>query len=105
MDLAGKYRLIAELGQGGMATVYLAVALGSSGFRKLAVVKLIRPQYASDPDLIQMFLDEARLCARLTDGSIVEGESKITASRGTPIASASANRAVRDNQPPKFMRP
>jgi serine/threonine-protein kinase len=72
VDLAGKYRLIAELGQGGMATVYLAVALGSSGFRKLAVVKLIRPQYASDPDLIQMFLDEARLCARLNHPNIVQ---------------------------------
>ncbi len=72
MDLAGKYRLIAELGQGGMATVYLAVALGTSGFRKLAVVKLIRPQYASDPDLIEMFLDEARLCARLNHPNIVQ---------------------------------
>lgn len=72
MDLAGKYRLIAELGQGGMATVYLAVSLGTSGFRKLAVVKLIRPQYASDPDLIQMFLDEARLCARLNHPNIVQ---------------------------------
>lgn len=72
VDLAGKYRLIAELGQGGMATVYLAVSLGTSGFRKLAVVKLIRPQYASDPDLIQMFLDEARLCARLNHPNIVQ---------------------------------
>jgi serine/threonine-protein kinase len=72
LDLAGKYRLIAELGQGGMATVYLAVSLGTSGFRKLAVVKLIRPQYASDPDLIEMFLDEARLCARLNHPNIVQ---------------------------------
>jgi eukaryotic-like serine/threonine-protein kinase len=72
VDLAGKYRLIAELGQGGMATVYLAVALGTSGFRKLAVVKLIRPQYAADPDLIEMFLDEARLCARLNHPNIVQ---------------------------------
>jgi serine/threonine-protein kinase len=72
VDLAGKYRLIAELGQGGMATVYLAVALGTSGFRKLAVVKLIRPQYAADPDLIEMFLDEARLCARLSHPNIVQ---------------------------------
>src|SRR3984885_2001014 len=55
-----------------MPTLYLAVALGTSGFRKLAVVKLIRPQYAADPDLIEMFLDEARLCARLNHPNIVQ---------------------------------
>jgi serine/threonine protein kinase len=70
-DLAGKYRLIAELGQGGMATVYLAVAMGNSGFRKLAVVKVLRPEFAVDDEFIQMFLDEARLCARLSHPNIV----------------------------------
>jgi serine/threonine-protein kinase len=70
-DLAGKYRLIAELGQGGMATVYLAVALGQSGFRKLAVVKLLRPEIAVDEEFVQMFLDEAKLCARLSHPNIV----------------------------------
>ncbi len=70
-DLAGKYRLIAELGQGGMATVYLAVAMGNSGFRKLAVVKVLRPEFAVDEEFIQMFLDEARLCARLSHPNIV----------------------------------
>lgn len=72
MELGGKYHLMAELGQGGMATVYLAVSQRTSGFRKLAVVKLIRPQFAGDPDLIQMFLDEARLCARLNHPNIVQ---------------------------------
>jgi serine/threonine protein kinase len=71
-NLAGRYRLIAELGQGGMATVYLAVALGTSGFRKLAVVKLLRPEIAVDQDFVQMFLDEARLCARLSHPNIVQ---------------------------------
>ncbi|HXN30561.1 MAG TPA: protein kinase [Polyangiaceae bacterium] len=71
-NLAGRYRLIAELGQGGMATVYLAVALGTSGFRKLAVVKLLRPEIAVDQEFVQMFLDEARLCARLSHPNIVQ---------------------------------
>jgi tRNA A-37 threonylcarbamoyl transferase component Bud32 len=71
-NLAGRYRLIAELGQGGMATVYLAVALGTSGFRKLAVVKLLRPEIAIDDEFVQMFLDEARLCARLSHPNIVQ---------------------------------
>src|SRR3954465_9833393 len=70
-DLAGKYRLIAELGQGGMATVYLAVVMGASGFRKLAVVKLLRPEIAVDTEFVKMFLDEARLCARLDHPNIV----------------------------------
>jgi eukaryotic-like serine/threonine-protein kinase len=71
-SLAGRYRLLAELGQGGMATVYLAVALGTSGFRKLAVVKLLRPEIAVDQEFVQMFLDEARLCARLSHPNIVQ---------------------------------
>ncbi|MDP9036681.1 MAG: serine/threonine protein kinase, partial [Myxococcota bacterium] len=70
-DFAGRYRLIAELGQGGMATVYLAVALGNAGFRKLAVVKVLRPEIAVDEEFVQMFLDEARLCARLSHPNIV----------------------------------
>jgi serine/threonine protein kinase len=70
-ELAGKYRLIAELGQGGMATVYLAVALGDLGFRKLAVVKLLRPELAMDEEFVEMFLDEARLCAHLSHPNIV----------------------------------
>jgi serine/threonine protein kinase len=70
--LAGKYRLIAELGQGGMATVFLAVMLGGAGFRKLAVVKLLRPELAVDTDFVQMFLDEARLSARLSHPNIVQ---------------------------------
>jgi serine/threonine-protein kinase len=54
-----------------MATVYLAVALGQSGFRKLAVVKLLRPEIAVDQEFVQMFLDEAKLCARLSHPNIV----------------------------------
>ncbi len=67
-----KYRLIAELGQGGMATVYLAVALGAAGFRRLAVLKILRPEIAMDAEFVQMFLDEARLCARLNHPNIVQ---------------------------------
>jgi len=72
LELGGKYRLICELGEGGMAVVHLAVALGASNFRKLAVVKIIRPQIASDPDMIEMFFDEARLSARLNHPNIVQ---------------------------------
>ena len=34
-DRIGKYRIIAKLGQGGMATVFLSIAAGPVGFNKL----------------------------------------------------------------------
>ncbi|HVK71339.1 MAG TPA: serine/threonine-protein kinase [Polyangium sp.] len=68
----GKYRLIAELGHGGMAEVYLAVVQGPAGFNKLCVIKQIRPQLATDPEFLGMFLDEARLAARLSHPNVVQ---------------------------------
>src|SRR5580692_8994257 len=68
----GKYRLIAELGHGGMAEVYLAVVRGPAGFNKLVVIKQIRPQLAEDPEFLGMFLDEARLAARLSHNNVIQ---------------------------------
>jgi serine/threonine-protein kinase len=68
----GKYRLIAELGSGGMADVYLAVVHGPAGFNKLIVIKQIRAQLAEDPEFLAMFLDEARLAARLSHPNVVQ---------------------------------
>ncbi len=68
----GKYRFIASLGHGGMADVYLAVLAGPAGFNKLQVVKKLRRDYVEDPDHIEMFLDEARLAARLNHPNVVQ---------------------------------
>lgn len=68
----GKYKLIAELGHGGMAQVFLALARGPAGFNKLAVIKQIREQLADDPEFLTMFLDEARLAARLNHPNVVQ---------------------------------
>jgi serine/threonine-protein kinase len=68
----GKYHLIAELARGGMGNVYLAVAQGPGGFHKLLVVKELRPELTDDETYIAMFLEEARLAARLTHPNIVQ---------------------------------
>ncbi len=70
----GKYRLIAELGHGGMADVYLAVAEGpaGTGFNKLQVLKRLKPNLAEDPSFVAMFMDEARLAARVNHPNIVQ---------------------------------
>jgi eukaryotic-like serine/threonine-protein kinase len=71
-NLAGMYRPIAELGRGGMATVYLVLAQGPGGFNKLQVVKLLHPELASDAEFVNMFLQEARLVARLNHPNVVQ---------------------------------
>src|SRR5260221_11297632 len=68
----GKYRVLVELGQGGTAIVYLAVARGPSGFNKLVVLKALKKNLANDPEFRNMFLNEARLAARLNHPNIVQ---------------------------------
>jgi eukaryotic-like serine/threonine-protein kinase len=68
----GKYRLVAELARGGMGIVHLAVSQGAGGFNKLLVVKELKPELAGEDGYVTMFLDEARLAARLTHPNIVQ---------------------------------
>ena len=67
----GKYRIIARLGGGGMADVFLAQMAGPSGFSKLAVVKRLRDKLQNDDYMLSMFLDEGRLAARLNHQNVV----------------------------------
>jgi eukaryotic-like serine/threonine-protein kinase len=70
-DRVGKYRIIALLGQGGMASVFLSVVPGPVGVNKLLVVKLLRDELSGDEDFVAMFLNEARLAARLNHANVV----------------------------------
>lgn len=71
-NVIGKYRLVAELGRGGMAEVFLALVHGVAGFNKLMVIKRLRPHLADEHEFLQMFLDEARLAAKLSHPNIVQ---------------------------------
>ncbi len=71
-DRLGKYRIIALLGQGGMASVFLSVVPGPAGVNKLLVVKLLRDELAGDEDFLAWFLNEARLAARLNHANVVQ---------------------------------
>jgi serine/threonine protein kinase len=68
----GKYQLIAEIARGGMGIVYLAMVQGPGGFHKLVVVKELNPGVVEEPAFLTMFLDEARLAARLSHPNIVQ---------------------------------
>jgi eukaryotic-like serine/threonine-protein kinase len=70
-QLFGKYRMVRDLGAGGMAQVFLAAIDGPAGFQKQCVVKKILPEYASDPNFSQMFINEARIAAMMSHQNIV----------------------------------
>jgi serine/threonine-protein kinase len=71
-DGANTYQSICELGKGGMASVSLALLSGKAGFQKLVALKRPAGDLLQEPELLTMFLDEARLAARLNHPNVVQ---------------------------------
>jgi serine/threonine-protein kinase len=66
------YEILARLAEGGMAEIFLARARGMSGLERYVVLKRIRPERGTDPNWIEMFLDEAKLAAQLQHPNIAQ---------------------------------
>jgi serine/threonine protein kinase len=68
----GKYTLFERIGRGGMADVYKGRVSGPQGFERTFVVKRILPHLSDDATFIKMFVEEAKLSARLAHPNIVQ---------------------------------
>jgi serine/threonine protein kinase len=68
----GRYQLLKRLATGGMAQIYLACRPGGPEGEKLLVVKRILPHLTENDDFVTMFLDEARIAARLNHANVVQ---------------------------------
>jgi eukaryotic-like serine/threonine-protein kinase len=66
--ISGRYRLIAPLGEGGMATIWRAV---DEQLDREVAVKLLRPQFGADPGFSARFKQEARAAGSLSHPNIV----------------------------------
>ncbi len=66
-----RFELIAELASGGMGTVFLARLGGAGGFQRLYAIKRLHEHLARHAEFIEMFLDEARLAARIHHPNVV----------------------------------
>src|SRR5258708_4915416 len=67
----GRYALHGEIASGGMATVHLGRLLGPVGFSRTVAIKRLHAQLAKDPEFVAMFMDEARLAARIVHPNVV----------------------------------
>lgn len=66
------FEILTKLSSGGMGDVLLARKKSSHGFEKLMAIKTIRTELAKRADIRAMFLDEARLVARLDHPAITQ---------------------------------
>jgi len=70
----GAYEILAPLKSGGMATLFVGRRLGPAGFVRPVAIKVVHPHLASDRSFVEMFLDEARLSARIQHPNVVHVE-------------------------------
>ncbi len=66
-----RYEVLAPLGEGGMARVSVAMVRGAEGFRRLFVLKRLRPEVSDNQEIVNQFIDEARLGASLVHSNII----------------------------------
>lgn len=67
----GRYALHHEIASGGMAVVHIGRLLGPVGFARTVAIKRLHPHLARNPEFVAMFLDEARLAARIRHPNVV----------------------------------
>jgi serine/threonine-protein kinase len=70
-ESSGRYRVVGPLSKGGMAELWLALQVGVQGFSRVVALKRVLPSHQEDSQFLEMFLDEARLAARLDHPHIV----------------------------------
>jgi serine/threonine-protein kinase len=68
----GRYVLFDQIGEGGMARIYLGREQTDLGAERRVVVKHILPLFADSQELSGLLIDEAKLAARLSHGNVVQ---------------------------------
>lgn len=67
----GRFEVGAKIGGGGMATVYLGHTTRDDGTEQVVALKVIRDELANDPQFSNMFIDEAKILARLKHPNVI----------------------------------
>ncbi len=67
----GRYVVHERIAAGGMATVHVGRLQGAAGFSRTVAIKRLLPQFAADPEFETLFVQEARLVARIQHPNVV----------------------------------
>ena len=67
----GRYLLHRQIARGGMATIHIGRLMGDEGFSRIVAAKRLHPEFAEDPEFVEMFLDEARIASRVNHRNVV----------------------------------
>ena len=71
-QVLGRYAVHGEIASGGMASVHYGRLLGQVGFSRTVAIKRLHSHFARDPDFVSMFVDEARVVARIHHPNVVQ---------------------------------
>src|SRR5258706_4170139 len=71
-QMLDRYQLVARIGRGGMAEVFRAKLQSIGGFERDVAVKVLLPQFASEPEFVDMLLDEARIAGAIVHPCVVQ---------------------------------
>lgn len=70
-EIFGRYYLVDQIATGGMAEIFKAKTFGHGGFENVVVIKKILSHISENPQFVRMFMDEARITARLQHANII----------------------------------
>jgi len=96
----GSYRIVRQLGEGGMGVVYEA---RHEGLDRKVALKCLHPEHAANPDIVARFFNEAKILSKLEHPSIVQVSDFGQAADGTAylvmelLRGESLARRLRDN--------
>jgi serine/threonine-protein kinase len=80
----GHYAIYDQIASGGMATVHLGRVTGPVSFARTVAIKRLHPHLAREPEVVAMFLDEARMAARVRHPNVVPTLDIVT-TQGSPF--------------------
>jgi len=70
-EVLGRYEILLPIASGGVATVYLASAVGAVGFERDVAIKLTHRHLRDSPEFFTQLVDEARLAGRIHHPNVV----------------------------------